>query len=113
HFIDDGILPRPTAPVVVAPLECRGIDDHTGAVDTFGIETRRWIGDHQHFIDAITVAITRDETIDGGFVPATRALQADSPRSGVRSLELQLHAVRAGRPQSEACAAIRIALRPE
>ena len=73
-FDDDGLLPRPSAPIGGAPRISGVIDHLARAEDVFGLKRRRRIGDIDLVVDAEFVA-------GAGFAPAISAEnQPSSPR---------------------------------
>src|SRR6478672_8590011 len=43
EFVNDGFLPRPSAPFLIGPFESRGIDYRTWAMHVRRLKSRRWI----------------------------------------------------------------------
>src|SRR4051812_37141560 len=59
QLVDDGLVPGPALPGIVAPFKLSWIDDLAGSVNILRIETGRRIGNFALAVDPVAVQRTR------------------------------------------------------
>ncbi len=106
QLVDDRLLPRSAPPVRVLPVEPGGIDHLTGASHVLGLKAGRGIRHGACAIDAIAITAASRRLFRHQLKPAV--IQRLHGQSAGAAIQLQLHRLRRGRPQTEANAPVNL-----
>ena len=106
QFVHHGLIPRPAAPCVVAPLVRGRVDDDASPVHAIRIGTRGRIGNGNAIVDAIRIASAGAGAIDAALVPSVGARRHRKHRRVIRRAQNESDLRSTRRPQAKPGAAI-------
>ena len=114
QLVDNGLMPRPAAPLLIVPLESLGVDDLAGSLNVVGIAPGGGVGHLGLPVDPVAVpaagvSLTGDELEP----PARLRTHFERARLAGLLVEHQLDLMRSRRPEAKADVAFGRQLRPK
>ena len=102
QLVEDDLLPRPAAPVGMAPAVGGRIDHLAGAMHVVRLRARGGIGNQQIAVDAKPIAGAGTNSRDDELVPTAIASRHGDLTRGITALQAEFDALGIRRPQAEA-----------